>query len=1409
MKMFTKLIRLTMTLLLLSAIVVVQAQSGKQTAKGLVSDTQVKKTTTTITKSQGTNSAIDIPVAVSALASEVVGEPGDSFDPNFDPQAVIKGTEGTDDVTVWALPSTGGTSGNTRAPGNTFNYQRTEYLILASELAAVGMTNGNVINSIGFLIQAAGVTSQTGTLNVYLMNTTDVTYTLGASWTTTGFTLVNSNASFTVPISPAGYYDIPFTGGSPFTYTGGGIYVAWEFSNPGTVGTGAVVHYCNTSLANSLYGQRSTVSMPTTLVVSAFRPATRLGLAGATDVLAVTNIYTLEKVPVGFGTPTPIDVRVANVSAASATFNLTVEVRDVATNTLKYTSTQSSINLAANTGAKYNFTGWNPTTLEDVKIIAFVTTAAGETWLFNNTLTIFSNVNNNLFSYFYTPVLGTNYGFGTGSGCFLAKYHMNGTGLVTGANLFIGNHSTATGNVIYAVMFNSAGTIVAQSPNYTILAGDLATLKSFTFTSPVVVSNADYYVGLAQTVGAVAWYCMGSAVEAPQRGGTFYTAPLAGGLPGEFTGDYKYLIEAQLGALLANDVGVSLITSPASGPVGVQNVTITVFNGGTSTQSNIPVSYTYNSNTFNGTVPGPLATGASVSYTFPTTINPPLGANTLTACTNLVGDGNAANDCNTVNFNISPPYTCLWSVNLYDDFGDGWNGAQMDVIVDGYTLLDNITLAAGTGPVTYTFGINTGSAISTAFVVNGGYPEECIYEIVNNFGTVVGSSGPTGVVGVPPSNLNLTGNCECQVICPVGGIAEGEAQIPDLGTEVTNGGCNMASPLFTNVPTPTLTPVVYCGQTNTYITATGTGRDTDWYRFDATSSPATYWNFNITCTAEFSLQVLLIDAGADNCTDYSIVTAVTVNACETATINADYPSGIYYIWVGPQTSVGNPYPYGGGPYDYVLSYTGTALGYPVINPAPPATITKTVAPGGSTTENLTIGNSGTYKLDYSAVTSGTFSNVWNDQFDTYAAGVQLALQNPTDWTTWSAAPGSAEDPVVSSAQAYTGANSVLITGVNDCVHLFPNYTSGSYKVSHRMYVTPGNVGYYNTLLSFDAVNAVYEWGMQVAFEVDGTATLDAGVFAAATFTYTPGTWMLNEVYVDLDNDYAEYWFNGTFVWSWQWSVGTGGYTTNQLAANNFYAYTGTGGLDTPLFYIDDYRLEVASNDWLTINGGLGANGSIAVGAPAATLTLGINSTGKPVGTYTKTINLVTNELSGAKNSYTITVNMIVGYALSGNVYYGNTGTTKPMATNTTVTLTPGPTVNTEALGVYDIRPLANGTYKLSGTTTKAGGGITTADGITVARFAVGIGTLTNLQLRAADVNKSNSISTSDGILVKRRAVGLSSAWAAPVYVFDGPFGAPNPVLDGLSITISGANVVQEFRTICSGDVNGSYTPPAE
>ena len=41
---------------------------------------------------------------------------------------------------------------------------------------------------------------------------------------------------------------------------------------------------------------------------------------------------------------------------------------------------------------------------------------------------------------------------------------------------------------------------------------------------------------------------------------------------------------------------------------------------------------------------------------------------------------------------LTAPETGTYTVKLYDSYGDGWNGSQLDVLVNGVVVLDDITL---------------------------------------------------------------------------------------------------------------------------------------------------------------------------------------------------------------------------------------------------------------------------------------------------------------------------------------------------------------------------------------------------------------------------------------------------------------------------------------------------------------------------------------------------------------------------------------------------------------------------------------------------------------------------------------------------------------------------------------------
>ena len=217
--------------------------------------------------------------------------------------------------------------------------------------------------------------------------------------------------------------------------------------------------------------------------------------------------------------------------------------------------------------------------------------------------------------------------------------------------------------------------------------------------------------------------------------------------------------------------------------------------------------------------------------------------------------------------------------------------------------------------------------------------------------------------------------------------------------------------------------------------------------------------------------------------------------------------------------------------------------------------------------------------------------VFEDDFEAYNVGEQVACQNPDDWTTWSEDPCNAtEDPYVSDAFAHSGTNSANIVNDNDLVKVIPNYTSGKYKMSFYIYVPTGADGYWNTLQDFAGANS--QWGMQVYFGLDatGAGSVDAGGAGAGSFTFNYDTWIYNELIVDLNSDWAELYIDGDLIVEWAWSTGSFGTgTLNQLGGNDFYGWTG-GVNGNSNYYFDDYKLESMSTspcenfDALTVGG---------------------------------------------------------------------------------------------------------------------------------------------------------------------------------------------------------------------------------
>jgi hypothetical protein len=121
---------------------------------------------------------------------------------------------------------------------------------------------------------------------------------------------------------------------------------------------------------------------------------------------------------------------------------------------------------------------------------------------------------------------------------------------------------------------------------------------------------------------------------------------------------------------------------------------------------------------------------------------------------------------------------------------------------------------------------------------------------------------------------------------------------------------------------------------------------------------------------------------------------------------------------------------------------------------------------------------------------------------------------------------------------------------------------------------------------------------------------------------------------------------------------------------------------------------------------------------------------------------------------------------------------------------------TNSTGDYMVR-VTDGLFKLSIQTSKPWGGVSIADAGKIRGWLIA-GTPTPIQVLSSDVNEATGITIADVALVRGRIAGKPvQAWTAPDWVFT------NPTVNVTTTNVTGVNILG----LCSGDANGSYTPP--
>ncbi len=107
---------------------------------------------------------------------------------------------------------------------------------------------------------------------------------------------------------------------------------------------------------------------------------------------------------------------------------------------------------------------------------------------------------------------------------------------------------------------------------------------------------------------------------------------------------------------------------------------------------------------------------------------------------------------------LTIPGTGDYKVRLHDTYGDGWDVASLDVLVNGVTVLNNITLPNGTGPLDFPFNANAGDHVVTVYTA-GSWPGENWYEILDHGNNVLATDGPPpqSIGDIPPLIAPSTG----------------------------------------------------------------------------------------------------------------------------------------------------------------------------------------------------------------------------------------------------------------------------------------------------------------------------------------------------------------------------------------------------------------------------------------------------------------------------------------------------------------------------------------------------------------------------------------------------------------------------------------------------------------------------
>jgi hypothetical protein len=433
------------------------------------------------------------------------------------------------------------TTTQVRAPNglSTYAYLRACALVLQSELT--NLPTGSSISQFGFTLATTSTVSVpvAGNFTVYLQNTTDVSYLKGTNWATipTGMTSVYANV-MTIPLSSTST-SIILTLSTPFSYSGGGLYVAYDWDSTGPFSSTPATYLADggANLSPGCASASSSTAAPTTLGTTAFRPSFLFGITNPyTNDVQVIGLTSPGKVNVSFNTPHTIEAVIRN-SGSTTQNNINVNLNVTGANT--FANTQTITSLAAGASTTVIFSPFNPQLIGANTVSVNVPSDQNN---INNSGTYSQSVTCDQWA--QNPATGSftsnAVGFGTGSGILATPFLNPVTSSIIGIRGAISNNINNSGNSLYAVLLSSTGAVIATTNTITLTSA--VGFQNFSFSTPqALTANTTYYLGIAQIANSTtAYYPAGTQSSAYLPANLYFSTPLIGGVLTAITQNYGY-----------------------------------------------------------------------------------------------------------------------------------------------------------------------------------------------------------------------------------------------------------------------------------------------------------------------------------------------------------------------------------------------------------------------------------------------------------------------------------------------------------------------------------------------------------------------------------------------------------------------------------------------------------------------------------------------------------------------------------------------------------------------------------------------------------------------------------------------------------------------------------------------------